>query len=93
MQKKIDEKKVGNRPIKKYKAGNISGAIWFNERQVNGNIVGFKTASLKRSWLDKEKNIWHDESLNLRRQDLVKLRIIIDKMLEELYMTEGSEND
>lgn len=83
-------------PIKKYKAGNIQGAIWFNEREVGEGVVGFKTVSLTRSWKDK-KDVWRNEVLNLRKQDLPKIRVILQKIQEELLLTdfekEAVEND
>jgi len=84
---------MANRPIKQYRAGNVQGAIWFNEREVNGTIVGFKTVSIKRSWKDKEKGIWRDETLNLRKQDLPKIRVILDKITEDLLLTPEEEED
>lgn len=81
------------RPIKTYKAGNIQGAIWFNERNVKDQIVGFKTVSLRRSWKDKD-NVWRDETLNLRKQDLVKLQVVLNKLQEDLVLSqEDSEDD
>ena len=58
-------KNMANRPIKKFKSGSIEAAIWFNERERNGEIVGFKTVSLRRSWKDNKTNIWRDEVINL----------------------------
>lgn len=84
---------MGNKPIKSYRSGNISGAIWMNERDVNGTVVGFKTVSLKRSWKDKEKNIWRDEVLNLRRQDLAKLRVILTNVENDLFLAEEDEDE
>ena len=84
---------MGNKPIKSYRAGNISGAIWLNEREVNGNIVGFKTISLRRSWKDKEKDIWRDEVINVRRQDLAKLGVILRNMENDLFLTEEDDEN
>ena len=80
-------------PIKKYKSGNISGALWFNEREVNGNIVGFKTLSITRSW--KDKDVWRNEALNIRKQDIAKVLVILNKMQEDLFLEgrEGYDNE
>lgn len=77
-------------PIKKWRSGNISGAIWFNEREVNGEKRGFKTATLKRSW-KQEGDVWRDEKINIRRQDIPKLLIILNKIQEELYLSKEEE--
>jgi hypothetical protein len=80
-------------PIKKYKSGNISGALWFNEREVNGNIVGFKTLSITRSW--KDKDTWRNEALNIRKQDIAKVILILNKLQEDLFLEgrEGYDNE
>ena len=79
-------------PIKKWKSGNISGAIWLNEKEVNGAKVNFKTASLNRSW-KKEGDVWRSESINFRRQDLPKLLSILHEMQKELFLVEGEEDE
>jgi len=81
-----------NKPINKWKSGNISGAIWTNEREVNGTTVSFKTASLRRSW-KKEGDVWRDETLNFRRADLPKLISILHEMQRELFLSEAGEGD
>ena len=83
---------MGNRPIKKFKSGNIELAIWFNEREVDGAVVGFKTVSLKRSWRDNKQEIWRDEVVNLRRGDLPKVLLVLNKAQEELLL-EKDENE
>ena len=79
---------MSNQPLRKWRSGNISGAVWLNEKDVNGTKVNFKTASLRRSW-KKEGDIWRDEVLNFRRQDLPKLLSIINEMQKELYLGES----
>ena len=84
---------MANRPIKQYRAGNIQGAIWLNEREVKDVIVGFKTVSIRRSWKDKDKDLWREETLNLRKQDLPKLAVIISKLQEDLLLNDEEEGD
>jgi hypothetical protein len=47
---------------------------------------------LKRSWKDKSGN-WKDESINLRKNDIIKAVLILNKMQEEMFFSEGAEND
>ena len=84
---------MANRPIKSYRAGNIQGAIWFNEREVKDAVVGFKTVSIRRSWKDKDKDIWRDETLNLRKQDIPKLFVILNKLQEDLLLAQEDDDD
>lgn len=81
---------MANQPIKKYKSGLIQGAIWLNEKDINGDLVGFKTASLRRSWKDKD-NQWRDETMNLRKADIPKVLVVLSKIQEDLLL--GDEND
>ena len=84
---------MGNKPIQSYRAGNISGAIWLNVKEHSGTTTEFKTASIRRSWHDAEKNIWRDETISLRRQDIPKVMIILQKIQEELYLAQEDEHD
>tara|TARA_Y100000310_G_C20679445_1_gene815039 strand:+ start:2795 stop:3049 length:255 start_codon:yes stop_codon:yes gene_type:complete len=81
-----------NKPMKSWKSGNISGAIWVNERDINGSKVEFKTVSLRRSW-KKEGDVWRDETLNFRRQDIPKLMAILYEIQKELFLVSGDEED
>jgi len=85
--------KMANRPVKKWKSGSIETALWYNEREVNGAIVGFKTISLTRSYKKKGEDIWRNEVLNLRRNDIQKAIIVLQKAQEELLLTDEKEGD
>ena len=72
-------------PLKKYRCGQIEAAVWDNEKEYNGNLVNFKTVSLRKSWLDKD-NVWRDATINLRRNDLQKAILVLQKAQEELLL-------
>lgn len=84
---------VGNLPIKKWRSGAIEGAIWSNKRKIKRvdgeEEVEFKTFTLRRSWKDKTQDIWRDEKLNLRKQDIPKVMAILNKIQEELFLGDG----
>ncbi len=89
-QKNIIETKYGRNnkmaaPLKKYRCGQIEAAVWDNEKEYNGNLVNFKTVSLRKSWLDKD-NVWRDATINLRRNDLQKAILVLQKAQEELLL-------
>lgn len=77
--------------IKKYRSGTISGTIWLNEKAIEDKVVGFKTVSLQRWWKDKN-GVNRDETLNIRKQDVAKLLVILQKIQEDLLLTED-ENE
>lgn len=80
-------------PIKKYKSGQVEVAVWENEREVNGNIVSFKTVSLRKSWYDKEKDVWRDATIQLRRNDLQKAILVLQKAQEDLLLFHEDAGD
>lgn len=91
--KQMEKKSAARPPIKTFRSGNIQGAIWLNEREKEGQIFSFKTASLRKSWFDKEKNMWMNESINLRRQDLTKALVILTKLQEELFLNDEEDEE
>lgn len=88
---------ASNMPVKSFRCGNIQGAIWVNTRDINGQKVSFKTASLRRSW-KQEGDVWRDEVINLRKNDVAKTIVVLNKMMEEMLLSdtgaaEGEENE
>lgn len=82
-----------NKPIKKYRSGSIECAVWLNERELdNGAKVGFKTVSLSRGWKDN-KDIWRNESINLRKGDIAKAMLVLQKAQEEVLLSPSPEED
>ena len=84
---------VGNIPIKKFRSGNIEVAIWSNKKKVNGDEVEFKTVSLSRSFMKKGENIWRNEVINLRKGDLQRVLLVVQKAQEELLMGTRQERE
>ncbi len=81
-----------NKPIKKFRSGNIESSIWLNEKQdKEGNKINFKTVSLRKSWNQEGK--WHDSTINLRRNDLQKIILVLNKAQEELLLSEEKEGE
>ena len=76
-----------NKPIKKYKSGSIEASIWSNERQTDNGTVEFKTVSLRRSWKDGDQ--WRDQTINLRKNDIVKMMLVLQKAQEELFLNDS----
>ncbi len=85
-----NSKKV-NRPIKKWRSSNFEIALWSNEREVNGNLVEFKTMSLSRSFKKKDEDIWRNETINLRRMDLPRVMTLLHEATKELFLEKPLE--
>jgi len=88
----MKEKKVQqilNRPVKKWRAGNIEAALWVNKREVEGAEFEFRTVSLSRNYKKRGEEIWRSDVINsLRRNDLQKAIIVLQKAQEALILTE-----
>jgi hypothetical protein len=84
---------MANRPIKKFKSGNIEAAIWNNEKEFNGSLVEFKTISLSRSYKKKDEEIWRSDQINLRRNDIQKAILVLQKAQEELLLNQEQEQE
>lgn len=80
-----------NRPIKKFKASNIEAAIWENTKKVKDGEVSFKTISLTRNWKKKAEDIWRNDVINLRRGDIAKILVVLNKVQEELFLNPNGE--
>ena len=83
---------MSNKPIKQYRSGPIQGAIWLNAMEKEGEKIEFKTASLRRSWKEKDTSQWRDETINLKKSDISRAIVILNKLQEELLLS-GDEKD
>ncbi len=83
---------VSNLPIKSFRSGNIQGAVWLNKRKTADGEITFKSTSLRRSW-KQEDGIWRDEVINLRKNDIPKAIVILNKMLEDVLMSDEKEDE
>ena len=90
----VAAEKPVNRPVKNYRCGNFSGAIWANEKDKGSEIISFVTASLRRSWKDKTGN-WRDETINLRKNDVAKAILLLNKLQEDMFFSDigGDDNE
>ena len=82
-----------NRPIKKFRSGNIETAIWSNEKEFNGGLVEFKTISLSRSYKKKGEDIYRSDVINLRRNDIQKVILVLQKAQEELLLNQEQKEE
>jgi len=81
-----------NRPVKKFRSGVLSVAIWKNSAvsKQTGQPVDFYTISLDRRYTDKDDN-WQSTQ-TLRVNDLPKMTLLLQKAYEYLVLND-IEND
>lgn len=84
---------MGNRPIKKFRSGNIEAAIWSNEKEFNGGMVEFKTVTLSRGYKKKGEEIWRSDVINLRKGDIPKIMMVLQKTQEELLLNQEPQKE
>ena len=86
-------KVVKNLPVAKYRAGVIEGVVWSNKSDKgDGMEIEFKTATIRRSWKDNE-GTWRDEKINLRKGDIPKAILVLQKLQEEIFLKDVSEGE
>lgn len=95
---KKDEKSsmgtVPNRPFKEWKAGNLKVALWKNKKDMeDGSEIEFKTVSLTRSYRKTGEDIWRHDVINLRRNDLQKAILVLQKAQEDLLLFDAGKDD
>jgi len=85
----------GNRPIKKFRSGVIEAAIWLNSKKKDNEEISYKTVSISKSWKAKNDITWRNEVINLRKGDLQKVILVLQKAQEELLLSqeEGEEDE
>ncbi|MFH1209181.1 MAG: hypothetical protein V1663_00105 [archaeon] len=75
-----------NRPVEKWRLSNWEICVWENKKDFNGGETIYKTVTLTKSFKKRDEDIWRSEVINnIRRNDLVKLRLLLNKAEEYLY--------
>lgn len=81
---------VNQKPIAKFRSGTIECAVWKNEKEKEGMVIEYKTASLRKSW--KQDDQWHDATIQLRKNDIAKVILVLQKAQEFLFL-DGESNE
>ncbi|MEM4244865.1 MAG: hypothetical protein QW404_02510 [Candidatus Nanoarchaeia archaeon] len=77
---------MGDRPVQKWRIGNMEAALWENKKSMNGAEVTYWTVSLSRGYKKKDEGVWRSEVINnLRRNDIPKLIAILEKVQDHLF--------
>ena len=76
-----------NIPEKKFSTGVVTATVWQNQgKGRNGEIVGYRTVSLQRSYKDKN-GVWQHAN-SLRVNDLLRASLVLQKAFEYLVLRE-----
>jgi len=83
-----------NRPVEKWRLSNWEICVWENKKDFNGGETTYRTVTLTKSFRKKDENIWRSEVINgIRRNDLTKLRLLLNKAEEYLYFDISEKED
>lgn len=88
---RIEEQKTTIPPIAKYKAGQISGAVFEKEMKDKDRTFKVYSVNFQKGYKDKEGN-WQNLSISLNKHDLASLRVVLNKAEEYLLLTAEEEN-
>jgi len=78
------------KPVAKFKAGQISSALWENEITVNGKKVTMLKASVQRRYKDSKDGQWKSSG-SFSRNEIPLAIYCLEKSFE--HMIEGNKDD
>ena len=82
-----------NRPVKEFRARNLSLAIWQNEGTRDGRPITLHSITLNKRYQDQDSGEWKDSS-SFFPDDLPRLRLLLDKAYEYILLREpGSDRE
>jgi len=84
-----NSKGKGNDPVAKFRAGAISCAVFDNVGKKDDVEFSFKTIQVQRGY--KVDGEWKNEKMNLRKNDIANLQLVLTKAFEEISLNGKEE--
>ena len=78
-------------PVKKFRAGQVSCALWENEAKVNGRIVTMLKATVERRYKDKD-GIWKSSG-SFGRNEIPLAVYCLEKAFEAIVEEQQSKGE
>lgn len=77
-----------NKPIFSVRAGSISASVFENTIKGSNGKADFKvqTINLQRSYTKDEGKTFENQNISLRKNDLAKLQVVLNKVLEQQFL-------
>ena len=81
-------------PVAKFKAGQVSSAVWENQMNINGKTVTVLKATIQRRYKDKNSGEWKSSG-SFSRNEIAMAIFCLQKALEEIVdkQNNASENN
>jgi len=84
---------TGQAPIAKFRAGQVSSALWENDIQVRGQTIKILKATVQRRYKDKDSGEWKS-STNFSRNEIPLAIYCLQKAFERIVEAQnGSSGD
>ena len=83
------------KPRWKCRVGNISISQWRNKIKSDKGDFEVDTISIQRSYKksNDEKAEWINETLNCRKNDIIKLKVAIDEVAKQLFLNQDDKEE
>ena len=81
-------------PVAKFKAGQVSSAVWENQMNINGKTVTVLKATIQRRYKDKNSGEWKSSG-SFSRNEIAMAIFCLQKALEDIVekQNKASENN
>ena len=84
---------TGQQPVAKFRAGQVSSALWQNDIQVRGQTIKILKATVQRRYKDKDSGEWKS-STSFSRNEIPLAIYCLQKAFEKIIEAKsGSSGD
>ena len=83
---------TGQTPVAKFRAGQVSAALWQNDIQVRGQTVKVLKATVQRRYKDKDSGEWKS-STSFSRNEIPLAIYCLQKAFERIVEAQNGSSD
>lgn len=78
-----------NKPVKSFKASNIEASVWKQQVERNGETITRHSVRIQKQFRNKDGD--YEKTDYYFRDDLPKLRLVVDKVFEFIALNESPD--
>ena len=82
---------VGQKPTAKFRAGQVSAALWENEIEMKGRVVTVLKATVQRRYKDNKTDTWKSSS-SFSRNEIPLAIYCLQKAFEKIIEAQGEQS-
>ena len=83
---------TGQTPVAKFRAGQVSAALWQNDIQIRGQTVKVLKATVQRRYKDKDSGEWKS-SMSFSRSEIPLAIYCLQKAFEKIIEAQNGSSD